>query len=97
MLSSYLLQKKILRIVTGSSYFAQTEPIFKSLDIIKLEDNYKLKVLKFYFNFNKFDVFYLNQSNEPARKSFHYDLINIINNTPSIVNIHTQFKVLLTI
>ena len=84
-------------------------PIFKNLNLLKLEDIYKLKVLKFYFNLikgnlrSKFDVFCLNHSmgsncyeirdpkytipkfkHEFARKSFHYNLINIINNTPAI-------------
>ena len=61
--SVFLLQKKIMLIATCSGYFAHTEPIFKNLNLLKLEDIYKLKVLKFYFNLikgnlpSKFDVF----------------------------------------
>ena len=105
-----------------SGYFAHTETISKNLNLLKLEDIYKLKV--FYFNLikdhipSKFDAFCLNHSinsncykirdpiytiyrfkHELAWKSFHYYLINIINNTPSIGyrirHIHTHFSVLL--
>ena len=82
-----------------------------------VEDIYKLKVLKSYFNLikgnlpSKFDVFCLNQSkgsncydisdpkytipkfkHEFARKSFHYNTINIIKSTPSSVKdkVYTQ-------
>ena len=105
-----LLQKKILRMVTASNYIAHTEPIFKNLNILKIEDLYKLKMLKFHFNLirgtlpSKFDVFCPKQSlgsscykirnpkyvlpgfkHEFVRKGFHYNLIVIINNTPSFV------------
>ena len=45
----YKLQKKVLRIITNSKFNAHTEPLFKTLGILKLNDIYKLNVLKFYF------------------------------------------------
>ena len=42
-----------MRIATCSGYFAHTELNFKNLNLLKLEDIYKLKVLKFYFNLIK--------------------------------------------
>ena len=62
------LQKKILRIATASDYIAHTEPIFKNLDMLNIEDLYKPKMLKFHFNLirgtlpSKFDIFCPKQS-----------------------------------
>ena len=48
----YNLQKKALRIMTGSKYNAHTEPLFKQLNIMKLEDSFSLQCFKFYHKFN---------------------------------------------
>ena len=45
----YKLQKKSLRIIANVGYNAHTGPIFKSLFLLKLEDIYRLNVLKFYY------------------------------------------------
>ena len=39
-----IMQKKSIRIITGSHYRAHTSPIFKCLRFLKLEDLYKLQV-----------------------------------------------------
>ena len=45
----YKLQKRAIRnIEKADSYRAHTEPIFKSLNLIKVEDMYYLAILKFY-------------------------------------------------
>ena len=44
------LQKKSIRLITGSEYLANSEPLFKELELLKIEDLYKLKILKFYYN-----------------------------------------------
>ena len=44
------LQKSAIRIVTNSRYIAHSEPLLKSLDLIKFEDIFKLKLLKFFYN-----------------------------------------------
>ena len=44
------LQKKSFRLITGSEYLAHSEPLFKELELLKIEDLYKLKILKFYYN-----------------------------------------------
>ena len=41
------LQKKSIRLITGSEYLAHSEPLFKELELLKIEDLYKLKILKF--------------------------------------------------
>ena len=44
----FLLQKRAIRNIEKAPYRAQTEPIFKSLNLIKVEDMYYLAILKFY-------------------------------------------------
>ena len=44
------LQKKIVRIMSNSEYLAHSEPLFKTLKLLKIEDLYKLKLMKFYYN-----------------------------------------------
>ena len=38
------LQKKSIRLITGSEYLAHSEPLFKELELLKIEDLYKLKI-----------------------------------------------------
>ena len=44
------LQKKSIRLITGSEYMAHSEPLFKEFELLKIDDLYKLKILKFYYN-----------------------------------------------
>jgi len=46
----YTLQKKAIRTITGSEYLTHSEPLFKALDLLKINDLYKLRMLKFYYN-----------------------------------------------
>ncbi len=46
-----ILKKKCIRTITSSKYNAHTEPIFKELNLLKVEDIFELQVLKFYFKF----------------------------------------------
>ena len=43
------IQKKIIRNVVCAKYNAHTEPIFKALDILKVDDMFNLQALKFYY------------------------------------------------
>ena len=45
-----ILQKKILRLITNSSYYAHTTPIFQELNILKLCDIYKFHAALFMFD-----------------------------------------------
>ena len=45
------LQKKAVRIIANSKYNAHTEPLFKSLNILKIKDTFNLKLLKLYHNY----------------------------------------------
>ena len=45
----FKLQKSIVRLICLTRYNAHTDPLFKTLNILKVEDLFKLKALKFYF------------------------------------------------
>lgn len=42
-------QKKVIRVIAGAKYNDHTEPLFKKLEILKLEDIYKLKLSKYMY------------------------------------------------
>ena len=44
-----LLQKKAIRLITNSSYTAHTTPLFIELGLLKIQNMFKLKLLKFYY------------------------------------------------
>ena len=44
-------QTKAIRIMTGAQYNAHTNPLFKQLNIVKLDDLYKLQIAKFMYTF----------------------------------------------
>ena len=44
------LQKKTVRRVSNSEYLAHSEPLFKTLRVLKIDHLYKLKLMKFYYN-----------------------------------------------
>ena len=44
------LQMKAIRLITNSKYIAHTNPLFKRLQLLKIVDIFKLRVLKFYYN-----------------------------------------------
>jgi exonuclease III len=46
-----IIQKKSIRIITNSKYNAHTEPLFKSLNLLKLDHIYSLQCLKFYYKY----------------------------------------------
>ena len=46
------LQKRAVRIITCQKYDAHTEPFFRKLSLVKLNDLFRLNVLKLYYKFN---------------------------------------------
>ena len=52
------LQTKIVRIITGtlSKYNSHSDPIFKRLDFLKVDDLFKLQQLKLYYNYSHYNV-----------------------------------------
>ena len=47
----YNLQKKAIRLMTASKYNAHIEPLVKQLNIMEVEDSFKLQCLIFYYKF----------------------------------------------
>ena len=45
------IQKKSVRIITLSGYSSHSEPLFKQLNMLKIEDQLRLQELKFYFKY----------------------------------------------
>ena len=43
-------RKQSIRRITCSEYLAHSEPLFKELELLKIEDLYNLKILKLYYN-----------------------------------------------
>ena len=76
------IQKKVMRIITLNTYNSHTEPLFKNLKLLKIEDMLKLQELKFYFKYIHKPSYLLNWLIIPS--------INIHNyNTRAKENIHT--------
>ena len=49
----FLLQKRVIRIISGSKYNDHTTPIFKNLKILKLDDIYKVQIARIIFQFKQ--------------------------------------------
>ena len=47
--SLHLLQKKAIRIITNSDYLAHTEPLCKTLRILKISDMFSVALWNFYY------------------------------------------------
>ena len=45
-----ILQKKAVRIVTKSNFIAHTDLLFRQLNVLKIQDMFKVKILQFYDN-----------------------------------------------
>ena len=51
-----LLQNRIVRVISKKGFDAHTEPLFKNLMILKLEDFYSLHLAKFMFSFKNTSI-----------------------------------------
>ena len=49
----FKLQKRAVRIITCSKYNAHTEPLLKTLNLLKIEDIMKTKALKLYYRYKQ--------------------------------------------
>ena len=68
----FKLQKKAVRVISNRTYNAHTEPIFKSLQLLKIPDIYKQCVLKFYFQYCHSQLpSYLQSFSYTFRKDIH--------------------------
>ena len=86
------LQKRAIRIVSHKHYMAHTEPIFKSLNLLKLEDIYIIRLLKFYFrmvnsNCPPYFLKFLQSDNRPHQ----HNTRTRTNNNLQGININHEF------
>lgn len=66
------LQKKSIRIISLSKYNAHTEPIFKTLKLLKVTDILKLQELKFYYKFQHNVLPTYHQTEMPFQHNVHF-------------------------
>ena len=45
------LQKKVIRIISNAKYLSHTSSLFKQLDLLKLEDLFKIACIKFFYKY----------------------------------------------
>ena len=56
--------------MSNSEYLAHSEPLFKTLKLLKIEDLYKQKLMKFYYNCN------LSYNLLPSYFNYYLEVIN---------------------
>ena len=71
-----IMQKKIIRAMTNSYYLEHTHPLFIRLNLIRLEDIYRIEVLKFMYKY--------------VNKMLPESLLNIFTHTTNIHNYETR-------
>ena len=66
---------KAVRIITNTNYLAHSEPIFKTLNLLKLEDILKVNILKFYYQHENKNlaIYFQNIEYNPSITSHHYN------------------------
>ena len=83
----FKLQKKAIRIICNSRYNSHTDPLFKQLNLLKIEDIFKVQCLKFFYKFenNKVPVYFqesftFNRTNHNYvtrhRENFQHNILN---------------------
>ena len=75
-----VIKKKAIRIIHGAHYLSHTDPLFKSLGILKFEDLCKIALMKFYYKLknNQLPIFYSNAKFISHEDVHHYDTRNKI-------------------
>ena len=76
-----ITQKKIIRTINGSKCDAHSEPILKALDILKLDDIYRLYAAQFVYTFFTFTL------PEPLKPLF--TLFTLVTDTHSYMTRHS--------
>ena len=71
------LQKRAIRSITLSRYLAHSEPIIKSLNILKVTDMFKLCQIKFYYKYISQNLLEYFLGLNFARKCQRYNMRNI--------------------
>ena len=103
--SLIILKKRVIRIITRSAFDAQTEPLFKKIGILNLENIYKLQIGKFMYLYkagllpdsfnNMFSLTnHVHQSYETRSSGLFY-LPYCITNVTSVVSFNSKLKAFL--
>ena len=67
-----VIQKRAVRILTGSKYNSHTEPLFKQINLLKVNDICKLNEIKFYYKLvHKQQPQYFNSFTHEANSDIH--------------------------
>ena len=83
-----ILQKRIIRIISGAEYLAHTSPLFKSLKILKFQDIYRFRVAIYAFK-NKIELASRHSRNH------NYNTRNRANLLPDFERLQTTQKSIL--
>jgi hypothetical protein len=68
----FKLQKKVVRIICVSKYNAHSDPLFKSLNLLKVSDILRLQLLKFYYKYKNGNLpYYLVHLPFPTQADIH--------------------------
>jgi len=86
------LQKRAIRIISLNHYTAHTEPIFKSLNLLKLQDIYRLRLYKFYYRLENatYPQYFLDFL-QPEGRLHPYNTRTRNNNNLTSINIKHEF------
>ena len=69
-----LLQKRAMRVITCSRYNAHTEPLFKKLNLLKVQDFKELNVLKMYYKYKNGELpLYMTEMFSNYSRAHSYD------------------------
>ena len=70
------LQKKTMRVICSSGYLSHSEPLFKKLNVLKIDGMFKLQLLKFCFDLinNNLPAYLINMSSLLQAVIYHHNI-----------------------
>ena len=70
------LQNKAMRIICSSGYVSHSEPLFKKLNVLKIDGMFKLQLLTFCFDLisNNSPVYFINMSSLLQSVIYHHNI-----------------------
>ena len=70
------LQKKVMRIICSSGYLSHSEPLFKKLNVLKIDGMFKLQLVMFCFDLinNNLPAYYINMSSLSQPVIYHHNI-----------------------
>ena len=69
-------QKKAMRIICSSCYLSHSEPLFKKLNVLKIDGMFKLQMLTFCFDLinNNLPAYFINMSSLLQQVIYHHNI-----------------------